>query len=70
MRVNAAGKLGTVRGVHEPSWFDHRTRAFTQELQSADIVLDGEPAYANGMVPARSFPCGEIQILPNTQDHP
>jgi hypothetical protein len=65
MRVTAAGKLGTVRNVHEPSWVDHRTRAFRQELQSADITLDDEAPYASGIVPSRSFSCGEIQILHN-----
>ena len=69
MRVSASGQHGTVRRVHEPSWVDHKTRAFKQKLASADVQLDTTRPYENGTVASRSFPCEVIFILPNSQGH-
>jgi hypothetical protein len=68
MAVEALGRKGIVRNVHEPSWVDHRTKRFCKVLQSADVVFDEEPAYSNGVVPAISVGFDEIEIIVNKID--
>lgn len=63
MRVKVGDKLGTVCDPHEPTWIDHRTRAFMHVLQGADITFDGD---AHGTY----IHCANIEILANNRmDH-
>ena len=39
-KVRVNGRIGTVTGVHEPKWIDHRTRANMHVLQGAMIAFE------------------------------
>ena len=58
-RVEVGGKPGTVTGVHEPQWIDHKTLAKMQVLQGAYVLFDGD----NRM--AEYVHCDKILLLPN-----
>ena len=42
-KVRVNGRIGTVTGVHEPKWIDHRTRANMHVLQGAMIAFEDKP---------------------------